>query len=189
MRSWAEHTQLCLGRADPSPDRDGLPRIDLRLVRARFLGSPKGHTGQSVLFEPVAQIADTRKVKGDLTLIGCSMGGAISTAFAAAHPNRVRRLILLAAAGMAMAQTKLTRFIIEMPVIGDWLLLALYRKGVRAERNHRGFTPAVLASLRGVLSQTNTSDHKALDRAAITKSFPPHQLAPWQSGAGMRSKR
>ena len=127
-------------------------------------------------------------VGDDVTLLGYSMGGAITTCFAAAHPDRVRQLILLAPAGMGMAQGKLAKFIINTPVIGDWLMLALYpsnlRAGLRAERdtpssvegitdlqdaelNHRGFVPAVLSSLRGVLLRPLKEEHQKIHRSGI----------------------
>lgn len=127
-------------------------------------------------------------VKDDLTVVGYSMGGAISACFAAQYPDRVRQLILLAPAGMGSVRTGLVRFIKNTPLAGDWLMLAIYpsmhRKGVRAERNlptsvphitalqekelgYRGFTPAVLASLRGILSRPLEAEHKAIAARTI----------------------
>lgn len=148
-----------------------------------FSDRPKGAQDREFFLNQLRELLAREGVEGGLTLIGYSMGGAISTAFAAAHPDRVRRLVLLAPAGMGLARSKLMDFIIQTPVIGDWLMLAFYpstlRKGLRAERHlpsavpditvlqaeeleYRGFTPAVLASLRGLLANTNEKDHKAL---------------------------
>jgi len=127
-------------------------------------------------------------VEGEITLVGYSMGGAIATCFTAAHPGRIRRLILLASAGIAAPRSTKMRFVARTPVLGDWTMLAFYpamhRRGAEAERNlpssvenivdrqrnelrHRGFVPAVLSSLRGVLAGTLEPEHRAIHAAGI----------------------
>ena len=122
-------------------------------------------------------------IDDDITLFGYSMGGAIATAFAARSPERIRRLILLAPAGMGLKLRGMSRTIRDVPVLGDWLMLAFYpgqhRRGTEAERDLpstvsgivdrqqaelglRGFVPAVLSSLRGILSEDFEADHRAL---------------------------
>ncbi|GLT12842.1 alpha/beta fold hydrolase [Sulfitobacter porphyrae] len=149
---------------------------------------PKAPQDRAFFLDQLRELLAHQGVEGDITLIGYSMGGAISTAFAAEHPDRVNRLILLAPAGMGLARGKLMRFIIDTPLIGDWLMLALFprmhRKGVRAERDlptavpdvtllqaketeYQGFTPAVLASLRGLLSKTLEPEHAKLQSAGL----------------------
>jgi len=121
-------------------------------------------------------------------LIGYSMGGAIAAGFAASHQARVQRVVLLAAAGMHLHTTARIRFQRERGLAGQWLFLATYphllRKGIRAERaalkvsreitegqeaqlTSRGFIPAVLSSLRGLLSRPLEGEHLALKRDAI----------------------
>lgn len=51
------------------------------------------------------------EVEDPFHLIGYSMGGAIATGFASTYPARVRRLVLLASAGMTLAETPLLKFI------------------------------------------------------------------------------
>ena len=149
---------------------------------------PTGKQDRAFFLNQLRELLAREEVEGQLTLIGYSMGGAISTAFAAAYPERVRRLVLLAPAGMGLSRSKLINFIITTPIAGDWLMLALYpstlRRGLRSERDlpgtvpditllqaqeldYRGFTPAVLASLRGLLSKTSEADHKALHKAGM----------------------
>lgn len=123
-----------------------------------------------------------------VTLIGYSMGGAIAAHVAASQPERVKQLILLAPAGMTElmnGRLKLTR---DLPVIGDWLFLATYpfilRKGIsaedgipgsvenitdlqRSETDRRGYFPAVLSSLRGVLRHQLTEEHAAIAAAGV----------------------
>jgi len=147
-----------------------------------------GVQDQAFFLQQLDDLLRNQQIKEDVTLLGYSMGGAIATAFAAAHPGKVRQLILLASAGMGVSANRLTRFIAGMPVIGDWLMLALYarthRKGCEAERKlpstveniidlqlnelkFRGFIPAVLASMRGILANSQKEEHKAIHRAGI----------------------
>ena len=80
----------------------------------------------------------------------------------------------------------MANFIAKTPLIGDWLMLAIYpsllRKGIAAERdlpssvenitqlqeaelNYRGYIPAILASLRGVLGRALEAEHRAIHTA------------------------
>ncbi|ASM74105.1 MULTISPECIES: alpha/beta fold hydrolase [Roseobacteraceae] len=149
---------------------------------------PTGPHDDAFYLTELEELLTHENVGGDITLIGYSMGGAIATLFAAAHPDRLRQLILLAPAGMGLVRTRLSRFIVQTPVIGDWLMLALFprqlRKGIRtdttsktqvenigkmqlAELNRRGFVPAVLSSLRGVLNRSQKAEHQIIHRAGI----------------------
>lgn len=89
---------------------------------------------------------------------------------------------------MGLVRSRLNRFITQTPLIGDWLMLAFFprqlRKGIRseaafktqvenigdkqqAELNWRGFVPAVLSSLRGVLGHNLKAEHQIIHRAGI----------------------
>ena len=123
-----------------------------------------------------------------VTLFGYSMGGAIATHVAARYPSLVKQLILLAPAGMTDLTTGPLKATRDLPVIGDWLFLALYpsllRKSIaaeadqpgsvediadkqRAETNRRGYFPSVLSSLRGVLRHPLAAEHAAIAAAGI----------------------
>lgn len=153
-----------------------------------YSDKPKGPQNRRFFVDQLAELLASEGVGDDLTIVGYSMGGAISTCFASAYPDRVRHLILLASAGMHRPSGGLIGFIKNTPVIGDWLTLAAYprmlRKGLRAEQNlpgtvphinalqldeldRRGFVPAVLASLRGILSEDLSRDHKGLAERGI----------------------
>lgn len=122
-------------------------------------------------------------VDGPFDLIGYSMGGWVVTAFAADHPDRIKRLVLLAPAGMGHDLGALAKFCVRVPVLGSWLFGLGYAgqhiRGTEAERAlpssvpfiidrqqkellYRGFIPSVLASMRGALSATTQRDHAAL---------------------------
>lgn len=128
-------------------------------------------------------LLEHQKIKDDITLFGYSMGGAIATAFAARYPDRVRQLILLAPAGMGLTAGRMVRLIRDVPVLGDWLMLLLFPvqhlRATGTERNlpttvpgivdrqrdelmYRGYIPAILSSLRGLLSEDFEQDHREL---------------------------
>jgi len=71
----------------------------------------------------------TKAVIGDKSfyLVGTSMGGIITTTFTAAHPERVKKLVLLAPAGMTFkvpAYMKLAK----IPLLGDLIFYSLGAK-------------------------------------------------------------
>ena len=171
----------------------GLARFGYRVLIYDLYGRGysdrvKGVQDQAFFLRQLNDLLDDQNISGDVTLLGYSMGGAIATAFAATHPEKVRQLILLASAGMGVGANRLTRFIAATLVIGDWLMLALFawkhRKGCEAERalpssvegiidlqlnelKYKGFVPGVLASMRGILAGTLKDEHGAIHRAGI----------------------
>ena len=171
----------------------GLARFGYRvliydLYGRGFSDRVPGIQDKAFFLQQLDDLLRDQQIKEDVTLLGYSMGGAIATAFAAAHPDKVRQLILLASAGMGVGANRLTRFIAKTPVIGDWLMLAgfprWHRKGCEAERKlpssvenivdlqlnelkFKGFIPAVLASIRGILASTLKDEHKAIHLAGI----------------------
>ena len=144
-----------------------------------FSDRPKGPQNRVFFRQQIEDLLEHEGIADrQITLIGYSMGGAIATIFAADNPDRVQRLILLAPAGMGMVARGFARFISITPWIGDWVMYLLYpdilRKGIRAENypgiaeqqerelDFRGFVPAVLGSLRGVLSERLGQEHRVL---------------------------
>ncbi|MFK7751658.1 MAG: alpha/beta fold hydrolase [Sedimentitalea sp.] len=149
---------------------------------------PKGAQDAGFFLTQLNDLLEDQQVEDDITLLGYSMGGAIATAFTAQQPGRIRQLVLLASAGLRPAPTGLIGFIARTPLIGDWLMFALYpsqqRKGVEAERdlpssvenisdlvlnelNHTGYVPAVLASLRGILAEPMDDRIRAIHSANV----------------------
>jgi pimeloyl-ACP methyl ester carboxylesterase len=115
-------------------------------------------------------------------LIGYSMGGAIATAFTAAEPGRVKRLVLLAPAGLFHDPGPLAKAMRRVLGLGDWAMLvlggAMLRRGMgpggdafaraqRAETRKRGYLPAVLSSLRHILAGHQGRAHKKIAGAGV----------------------
>lgn len=122
-------------------------------------------------------------VTSPMVLVGYSMGGAIVTTFAAHHPEKVQKVVLLASAGTGVRSNRILTLIRKGGVLGDWLMLRrypdLHRKGTEAERSlptsvpgiidyqqrelgRRGFVPAVLSSIRGILAAPLGLQHQKI---------------------------
>lgn len=153
-----------------------------------FSDRPGGAQDRAFFLRQLEDLLADQGVTDGFTLVGYSMGGSISAAFAAAHPGRVARLILLAPAGTEPLLDPVARFVRAIPVLGDWLMLvrfpAAHRKGTEAERDlptsvpgivdlqqaelrWRGFIPAVLSSLRHMLSGPQQAEHRAIAAAGL----------------------
>jgi pimeloyl-ACP methyl ester carboxylesterase len=63
-----------------------------------------------------------------VVLFGYSMGGAIVTAYAAAYPNRVQALGLIAPAGLMDEPVDIRYKMSKLPVVGDYVFRLLVRK-------------------------------------------------------------
>lgn len=150
---------------------------------------PAASQDRSFFTHNLLELLGALEIDGPFDLIGYSMGGWVATAFAADHPDRIKRLVLLAPAGMGHELGALAKFCVRVPVVGSWLFGLGYARqhiqGTEAERKltssvpfiierqqkellYRGFIPSVLASMRGALSATTERDHAAL-RAARTQ--------------------
>jgi pimeloyl-ACP methyl ester carboxylesterase len=149
---------------------------------------PRGKQNEAFFTQQLNDLLRHEDITGTISIVGYSMGGAIASAFAATQPERIGQLILLAPAGMEIVSGKLVKFIVGTPIIGDWLMLAFYpnklRKGIQAERKlrthvprisdqqerelrNRGFVPAVLSSLRGLLNKSQQEQHNAIHHAGL----------------------
>ncbi|MDJ0637710.1 MAG: alpha/beta hydrolase [Paracoccaceae bacterium] len=128
-----------------------------------------------------------QNVEGPLIVLGFSMGGQIAAAFAA-REDRVEKLIIVASAGLAHAETTGQTRVWTAPVIGDWMTriwggIALRRELVdhktvatvipdledrqAAETRMRGFLPAILSSRRHLLQRSSLSDHTQIARVKV----------------------
>lgn len=163
----------------------GLTALGFRVLTYDLYGRgysdrPRGRQTAAFFNRQLIDLMTHQQIDSKVTLIGYSMGGSIATCYAAAHPERLRQLVLIAPAGMRHAIGGAMRLIRDTPLIGDWLMLALFprlhRKGIEAERNlpssvleiydlqeaeleFKRFIPAVLSSLRGILRRPLKAHH------------------------------
>ncbi len=181
------------GLTTPSPVWDriaaGLGAIGYRVLVYDLYG--RGHSdavaGRQDLTFHLRQLEDLLADQGledDLTLIGYSMGGSVATGFAARHPGRVRRLILLATAGIEIVQSDFERWTARVPLLGDWLQAVAGSarmasaiasspggEAIRAvqmgELRRPGFLAAVLSSRRGLLTEQIETQVRAVGAAGV----------------------
>lgn len=131
----------------------------------------------------LGELIDYVGIRGSVTLMGYSMGGAIASAFAAEEADRVDRLILLAPAGMSYAPSRLLATAGSSGRLGNWLwgLLGARQlkqsaradakkptvipdlpKRIRQETRRRGYLRSILSSERHTLSQSLEAAHREI---------------------------
>ncbi|MEL6960317.1 MAG: alpha/beta hydrolase [Pseudomonadota bacterium] len=189
---------VCIhGLTTPSPVwyaiAGGLERIGYRILIYDLYGrgfsdAVSGPQDGDFFVRQLSDLLEHQQIEDDVTLIGYSMGGAIATAFTAAYPHRVRRMVLLASAGMWLREDGLTEKCREWPLIGDWLhaVIATRRdkRALRkklgksfeisgivelqlAEYRSRGFVPAVLSSRRHMLAADLEPTHREIAKVGV----------------------
>ena len=149
---------------------------------------PSGAQDRHFFLGQLEELLENQNVTEPVTVIGYSMGGSIATCFAAAFPDKVTRLILLAPAGMGLTSRGLMSFIIQTPILGDWLMMALFpsmfHRAVKAEQHrpssvpdvydmqreqtaYKGYVAAILASRRGILADVLRDEHLSISAAGL----------------------
>ena len=144
---------------------------------------PKGDQDRAFFVSHLEELLEHLNIDTTFDLVGYSMGGWVVTAYAAMHPKMIKRLFLLAPAGMGHELGWTAKLVRDVPIIGDWLSMATYaaqhRRGCEVERaldttvpfvvdrqqkelQYRGFIPSVLASLRGALANDTKEDHQRI---------------------------
>lgn len=147
-------------------------------------GDAAGPQDTAFFLRQLGDILDEFGLTEDVTLIGYSMGGAIATAYAAAHPERLKRLVLVAPAGIEVAETPRERLVRQTPLLGDWLFALLGPGRLRrnadgsalpppvaalqeAELQRRGYLAAVLSSLRHMVHLRQEAEHRAIASSGV----------------------
>ncbi|MFX0546317.1 alpha/beta fold hydrolase [Roseovarius sp. S1116L3] len=149
---------------------------------------PRGAQDVAFFTRQLSDLLADQNVTGDITLFGYSMGGIIAPSFAAENPSMIRRLVLLAPAGIGHDLGPASRLMANTGLLGTWAMLAFYgrsmRRALTAERGqpsgvpgivdmqiaqlrYRGYLPAVLSSLRGALDTNTEAVHRKLAEAGL----------------------
>lgn len=121
---------------DQFSDNNRVIAIDLR-GHGRS-AKPKGDYSMHRILSDLEAALDVLGVNQKFTLVGHSFGGAIAAEFAAAHQERVERLILIATSG-EFKLNPLYRFLLNLPH-------AILRMVTRPTRNWLGAPPPILKS-------------------------------------------
>jgi len=140
-----------------------------------------GEQDAALFLRQLDGLLDHYGIGEDVTLLGHSLGGAIATAWAAANPGRVKRLLLVAASGVEASNPRGLRFVLDTPGAGDRLFAFAAPRVLRrsmggdpvlaalpdGELRRRGFLAAVLSSLRHMGRQRQEAAHRALAAAGV----------------------
>jgi len=113
-----------------------------------FSDRPKGPYDAELMDRQLSGLLDALMINAPVDLVGYSMGGAISTIFAAKHPDRVNSLTLIAPGGLGVALGSATDWV-KKPVIGDWIVrlfgLHIFHERAAAEAKFSPNPPQFLA--------------------------------------------
>ncbi|MHC0052142.1 alpha/beta fold hydrolase [Actibacterium sp. D379-3] len=146
---------------------------------------PGGAQNRAFFLRQLDDLLAHQNLAGVEMMLGYSMGASIAVAWAAAAPERVQRLVLLAPAGLGQMQGRLMRFMTRVPVLGDWVMRVfggvILRRGIRRaqapsavegiaqmqaeETYHRGYLAAVLSSQRHMLAEDLEPEHRRIARS------------------------
>ena len=88
-------------------------------------------------------------------LVGQSMGGLISSDFAANNPERVQALFLLVPAGLDVTAERdsLSRQLIKAPVIGDWIMRVFGKRVILGQSQFQNPAPNPENRLQGDMAE------------------------------------
>lgn len=127
----------------------------------------------------------------ELTLFGYSMGGVIAAAYGAKYAHQLRRIVLIAPAGMEISLGRIAGFARDWPLLGDWAYHVGYpqqlRRGILAEASvpksidglaemqlqelaYKGHLPAIISSIRHSLRKPIPAIHKQLAGSGVPVS-------------------
>lgn len=149
---------------------------------------PGGRQDRAFFVGQLEELLTKLEVAQGVTLVGYSMGGAIASAFAEDHPERVDRLVLVAPAGLGHNPSRFHSFCARVPVLGDALMRVFghiaharsidhtrpidpempgFAARMAGEMGYRGSLPAVLSSLRNMLAEDMAPVHRRLGETAL----------------------
>ena len=171
---------------------EGLGSLGYRVLMYDLYGrglsdAPAGLQDRAFFLRQLSDLLADQGLTEEITLVGYSMGASIAVAYAAENPFLVKRVMLFAATGIEVKETRFARFCRRTPFLGDWLhaLVAYSRikraipqrgqtkeidKVLRAQRREltrRGYLPGILSSRRGMLSENLKNEHIQLGKKGI----------------------
>ena len=149
--------------------------------------APDGLQNRAFFLRQLSDLLALHNLKDDITLAGYSMGGAIATAYAAEHPDRVKQVLLVASSGIMTNESGFSRFCKNSVVLGAWVhgvfaegrikktiplhgetkAIDKVLRSHRRELKRRGYLPSLLSSRRGILSEIQEREHRKLGRQGI----------------------
>lgn len=168
-----EHALAAAGYEVWSMDLRG--QGDTQTIRAKAGGISMWHYAMFDLPAAIAGVmAETDSPQGDLTLLGCSLGGTISYSYLALRPrgHRVGQLVTVAAPLRWDSIHPVVRTLFASPFLARNVRLARTRSMVR------GVMPLLLRAPRlvDIYMNTSTIDTRRMTEITRTVETPPRKL-------------
>ncbi len=91
-----------------------------------FSDRPHVDNNANLFDRQLLELLESQNINEPVNVVGYSMGGAIATYFTARHPEKVRRLGLIAPAGFPVNAGAVEPWL-AAPILGDWLMAVLGR--------------------------------------------------------------
>jgi pimeloyl-ACP methyl ester carboxylesterase len=153
--------------------QSALTKAGLRVLRYDLYGRgfsdrPNVTYDEQLFDRQLFELLTALKIREPADLVGSSLGGAIAVIFAARHPEKARRLLLLAPAGYPV-NLPLAGRVVYLPVVGDYMTytfgnpimlrgfknyfskldkLSAFSEKYRQQTQYTGFKRAILSTLR-----------------------------------------
>lgn len=173
------------------PTFAGLVAAGFRVLRYDLFGRgysdrPDGVYDQALFDRQLRELLAALGLTAPVNLVGLSMGGAIAVGFTAQHPASVKKLALIAPAGLPLREALGTK-LMRIPGLGEWLFdllgervlvaglgkdfavrdrLAEFAAHYRVQMRYRGFRRALLSTLRHGPITSMAAAYQAVGRQA-----------------------
>jgi pimeloyl-ACP methyl ester carboxylesterase len=129
---------------------------------------PNTHYDIRFFVKQIEDLLDALDIN-DITLLGLSMGGPVTTAFIEAHPRYVRKHVLIDPSGAKGVKLTTLLKIVRLPIIGELLLalfgnknmirglasdffdpalVAVFQSKYKVQMEFKGFKQAILSTMR-----------------------------------------
>ncbi len=152
----------------PALVKAGFTVLRYDLYGIGYSDRPRVDYDEDLYLRQLDQLIDALGLPTPVDLVGLSMGGAIVVLYAAKHPHKVRRLVLVDPAGFPLPIPFLAR-VVRLPVVGEWLMRVVgravllsklnqtfydqsmvpdFRDKFRAQLDYKGYQRALLSNLR-----------------------------------------
>jgi pimeloyl-ACP methyl ester carboxylesterase len=140
-----------------------------------FSDRPDIKYGKQLYDDELIELLDAIGIKTAVNLIGYSMGGGISTVFAVNHPERVKRLVLIAPVGFIPEQSGIKKLLM-IPVLGEWLMTMVGKKRMIDSfysKVKKGVAPRIMAE-----SFEKQFEYAGVEHALLSsmRNFPMENL-------------
>lgn len=164
---------------------DGLVKLGYKVLRYDLFGRGfsdrlKGKNDQAFFAKQLDEVTKALLGEEKFILVGTSMGGAITTTYCLHYPGKVKKLILLAPAGMDSFKPPFYMHLCGAPILGDILFPLIgdkiligntqkelyycsqedkdyYTRSFAEGCKYKGFLKSTLSSLRNTILKTDVS--------------------------------